>query len=361
MAGNQAPLPLPPPQPQPQLGNRPPLLQIPPHPGAAPIQPHGSPQTPVHIPADGNLGADIDPSYFKVVIMRCTAGVHEGATSITLDRRQGLWSTLPNEFVISALRAASMCPIQHLILRNHCLSTLPANFALPCTMLSTSLTTLDLHSNCFSSLPPPICQLNELKELFLSQNKLTSLPSQLANLKQLRILHLQNNRLIDLPICVCQLVSLEILNIECNVIKTIPEEVCHLSRLKEFYAKSNHLETVPSSIAKLSSLLELHLADNALKSLPFNLDGLSSLKQLHLANNKLRFLPYSLTKLTQLRGISLSGNSLKYPPLSACRGGVASLQAYMQNKAEKYDKYAVTENPYYDDGDSGDDTPYEDL
>lgn len=357
-AANQAPQP---PQPQPLLGNRPPLLQLPPRPGAAPIPPPGSPQTPVHIPPDGNLGADIDPGYFKVVIMRCTAGVHEGAASVTLDRRQGLWSALPNEFVISALRAASMCPIQNLILRNHCLSTLPANFASPSTKLITSLITLDLHSNCFTSLPSPVCQLSELKELYLTQNKLTTLPKELANLKQLRILHLQNNRLTDLPVCVCQLASLEILNIECNIIETIPDEVCHLYRLKELYAKSNRLETVPSSIAKLSSLLELHLADNVLKSLPQHLDGLSSLKQLHLANNQLQFLPYSLTKLTQLSGISLSGNSLKYPPLSACRGGVASLQAYMRNKAEKRDKYAVTENPYYDDDDSSDDTPYEDL
>ena len=291
--------------------------------------------------------------------MRCTAGVHDGAASITLDRWQGLWSALPNEFVISALHAASMCPIQHLILRNHSLTTLPDNFASPDTMLCTSLTTLDLSSNCFRSLPIPVCQLIELQELFLTRNRITMLPSDLTSLKHLRILHLQNNCFKDLPVSVCQLSSLEILNIECNQIEMIPDEICQMSNLKELYAKSNQLDHLPNSITKLSNLEELYLTDNLLKSIPDQLDGLSSLKQLHLANNKLRFLPYSLTKLTRLRGISLSGNNLKFPPLSACRGGVASLQAYMQNKSEKCRKDAVSENPYYDD--SGDETPYEDL
>ncbi len=355
-AANQAP---PPAQPQNQLGNRPPLLQIPPRPGAAPIPPPGGRQTPVHIPSDGNLGADIDPGYFKVVIMRCTAGVHEGAASVTLDRRQGLWPALPNEFVLSALRAASMCPIQHLILKNHSLTALPANFASPTTMLCTSLTTLDLSSNCFSSLPIPVCRLCELRELFLAHNKITALPKDVVNLKQLKTLHLQNNQLTELPVCVCRLVSLETLNIECNAVERIPVEICQMSGLQEFYAKSNRLENLPNSIAQLSNLEGLYLTDNLLKSIPDQLEGLSSLKQLHLANNKLRFLPYSFTRLTQLRGISLSGNELKYPPISACREGVASLQTYMRSRSEKYCMAVVTENPYYDD--SGDETPYEDL
>lgn len=355
-AANQPP---PPAQPQLQVGNRPPLLQIPPRPGAAPLPPPGGRQTPVHIPSDGNLGADIDPGYFKVIIMRCTAGVHEGAASVTLDRRQGLWPTLPNEFVMSALRAASMCPIQHLILKNHSLTALPANFASPDTMLCMSLTTLDLSSNCFSSLPVPVCQLCQLRELFLAHNKITALPKDVVNLKQLKTLHLQNNQLTELPVCVCHLVSLEILNIECNVIEKIPMEVCRMLGLQELYAKSNRLENLPNSITQLSNLEGLYLTDNRLKSIPNQLEGLSSLKQLHLASNKLRFLPHSLTKLTQLQGISLSGNDLKYPPLSACRGGVVSLQTYMQSRSETYCSAVVTENPYYDD--SGDETPYEDL
>lgn len=357
MAANQPPVP-PPPQPQLHV-NRPPLLQIPPRPGAAPIPPRSGPQTPVHIPADGNLGADIDPGYFKVVIMRCTAGVHEGAASVTLDRWQGLWSVLPNEFVVSALRAASMCPIQCLILKNQSLSSLPANFASPDTKLCISLTILDLSSNNFSSLPAQVCQLAELNELYLSHNKLATLPGELTRLKHLKILQLQDNLLASLPVCVCQLASLETLNVEGNLIEDIPEDIAQMSNLKHLHARTNRITVLPNSITKLACLEELHLADNLLRTLPHQLDGLTSLRQLHLANNKLKFLSYSLTRLTHLSGISVAGNNLKFPPLAKCRKGVAALQEYMRNKEENCRKDDLIENPYYDD--SGDDTPYEDL
>ena len=233
-----------------------------------------------------------------------------------------------------------------------------------CTLLhhlaGLNMITIPLCLECVLSLRRPLSLiLAQETDGWTDKNRLSALPKDVVNLKKLKTLHLQNNQLTELPICVCHLVSLETLNIECNIIERIPIDVCQMSGLQELYAKSNCLENLPNSIAQLSNLEGLYLTDNRLKSIPNQLEGLSSLKQLHLANNKLRFLPHSLTKLTQLQGISLSGNDLKYPPLSACRGGVASLQTYMRSRSETYCSAVVTENPYYDD--SGDETPYEDL
>ena len=304
--------------------------------------------------------------------MRCTAGLHDGAASVTLDKWQGTWQSLPNEFVTSALSASSMMPIQHLVLKHHKLSSLPANFSSPETLLVHSLATLDLSFNCFRGLPQVVCQLTELRELFLNNNQIVHLPEEFPNLKNLEILDLQYNQLKALPVCVCSLTSLKQLKLENNQIETIPPEVGQLTKLRELYLKSNKIQYLPSSITQLSSLEELHLTDNLLRHLPNRLEGLTSLKQLHLANNKLRFLPLTLIDLHQLKGLTVSGNRLKFPPLSACRAGVSSLKMYM---LEKYRNSSTewmepdgtpsgfTENLYYDsDSDqSGNETPFEDV
>lgn len=301
--------------------------------------------------------------------MRCTAGLHEGAASVTLDRSQGTWHFLPNEFMASALQATSSLPIQHLVLKHHKLCNLPENLASVDTLLPHSLTTLDLSFNCFVALPPIVCQLVSLRELILTNNSICHLPNEMPNLKYLEVLHLQYNRFRSLPVCVCGLASLKCLNLENNVIESIPEEVGQLSNLQSFYLKSNRIKALPQSITQLSSLEELHLADNVLRRLPHCWGGCSSLKQLYLAKNNLRFLPFSILNLHKLQGLTLSGNKLKFPPLSACRGSLSSLKAFMLEKyrssshewssSDGTTELIISDNLYYDSEDS--DTPYEDL
>ena len=297
--------------------------------------------------------------------MRCTAGLHEGAASVSLDRWQGTWHFLPNEFVESALNASSRLPIQHLDLKHHRLGSLPANLALPDTLLPFSLTTLDISFNCFVLLPPVMCQLIKLRELYLNNNQLSHLTEEMSNLKELEVLHLQCNQLRTLPVCLCGLVSLKRLNLESNRIETIPPEISKLKNLKELYLRSNSIEHFPDAFTQLSNLEELHLTNNVLKHLPNHLEGLSSLKQLHLANNKLRFLPLSIINLSMLQGLTLSGNPLKFPPLSACREGVKGLRAFMVERycssSHEWGSISITDNLYYDSDGSGSDTPYEDI
>ncbi len=294
--------------------NNPPVLQIPGRPPPPNVLPPGAgvggpnPPALVHpgnppavLPPDGNLGSNMDVTWFRVIVMRCTAGLHEGAASVTLDRVQGAWHFLPNEFVESALQASSRLPIQHLILKRHMLCALPANLASPSTLLPHSLTMLDLSFNSFDSLPPVVCQLVNLQKLFANNNNISELPVDLPNLTLLEELHLHHNQMTALPVSVCGVVSLTTLNLENNDITAVPSEISKLSVLRLLYLRSNELQFLPDSIQELSRLEELHLTCNALERLPNHLEGLSSLKQLHLAHNKLRSLPMSITYLQNLQ------------------------------------------------------------
>ena len=370
-------------QPVPLALNPPPLLQIPPRPFQPPppapalnllvpqpgLQVAGVPgqqpanlHPPVPAPppspdAEGSIGELLDPNWFRVVIMRCTAGLHDGKASVTLDRWQGTWNFLPNEFVESALHASSGLQVQHLILKHHCLTRLPANFAAPQTGFCSSLTILDLSHNHFVGLPEVVCQLVELKELFLNHNKVSQLPEQTSNLSKLETLHLQVNHLQSLPDCVCSLTALQYLNAEDNQIEVIPSNIGQLKQLRTLHLKCNNIAQLPHTITDLTMLEELHLSNNRLEKI--SLKGLTSLRQLHLAYNNLRFLPFSIVEM-DLQGLTVSHNPLKFPPLSICRKGLSSLKAYMLEKYNynREDK-SVCENPYYDS--NGDDTDYEDI
>ena len=356
--------------PQNQAQYPPPMLQIPPRPHMPGIQQQPpNPEAPLALPLEdtSNDGdAPIDPSCFKVVIMQCTASVHRGSASVTLDRQRGPWSFLPKVFVSSALSASSTCPIQHLILKHHHLDRLPANFSSPNTMLPSSLTTLDLSNNCFVSVPSVLCELTNLQELFLNNNKILSIPGDISALIHLKVLCLQHNQLKELPVGVCAMSSIKILNLEHNQLVSFCSEISQMKTLRVLYASFNKIEFLPVSIAELSNLEELYLTENQLLRLPNHLDGLSSLCQLHLANNKLSFLPLSFVNLKNLKAFTVSGNSLKFPPLSACRNGVDSLKSFMMSKYQserwnsKDDSWSVCNNLYFD-SDSGDETPFEDI
>ena len=284
--------------------------------------------------------------------MKCTANIHDGTASVTLDRWQGIWSQLPNEFVESALHASSNLQIKHLILKQHLLTRIPQNFAAAQTGLPTSLVTLDLSHNKFTSLPLVVCDLRALEELHLNHNCISCLPEQISNLTQLTTLSLQVNKLQAIPVGVCNLTALETLNAEDNNLETLPSEICQLQNLMRLYLKCNSISHLPKSITELPNLEELHMSNNRLECV--ELAGLQSLRQLHLANNKLSSLPFCIIQM-ELQGLTLSNNPLKYPPLSVCRRGLPAIKAYML----KDHTSEVTLNPSYIISD--DDTDYEDT
>ena len=220
-------------------------------------------------------------------------------------------------------------PIKELILKNHRLSTLPANSASE-GHLDQSLTLLDVSGNCFKSFPCVVCKMLQLQHLIMCGNHLSSLSKQFINLTNLKVLSLQNNRFHDFPVQICHLNSLSILNLENNSINCLPNEIGLLENLKELYLKSNKIVNMPPSICNLLNLDILHIADNLLTTLPQNISGLQNLKQLHLAQNKLVKLPESLSSLSKLQGITLNGNPLRYPPLAVCRKGIESIMMFLR-------------------------------
>ncbi|BBI17979.1 leucine-rich repeat domain-containing protein [Neochlamydia sp. S13] len=103
---------------------------------------------------------------------------------------------------------------------------------------------LDLSRVGLTYLPPEICQLSQLRTLFINKNQLTSLPAEIGQLSELRELHLSQNQLTALP-----------------------AKIGRLSRLKELCLNQNQLTSLPAEIGQLSRLTKLELAENPLKDI----------------------------------------------------------------------------------------------
>lgn len=358
----------------------PPLLQLPPlqipplqqH-QQGPGQPHGQAMVMrvVHPPGqpatvnrarDGRLGTLMEAANFKVL-----ADMQGRSACVTLLRPNGPWTRLPDKFTESVLHATQGLPVHELILKCHQLKNLPSNIS-----QLNSVCVLDLSFNKLESVPDVLRELNHLRQLHLQYNQIASVPTSLGEqLSSLKVLNLQHNKLSELPVGVCSCVGLEILSVEGNQIHNFPEDVEKLVNLKQLHASCNALEFLPAALCKLSNLEELYLSNNSIEHIiGTELSGILSLKQLHLANNKLQFLPPCIASMQQLQGLTLTGNPMRFPPLSACRGGVRSMQQYMLTTMEnsvvdygKGDGHIV--NIYYSGSDheleTGNESPFENI
>ena len=349
----------------------PPLqIQIPPPPGQPQVMvmrvfhPHNPPgqqnqQAPPVLGSDGSLGALMETSSFKVL-----ANMQGRSACVTLLRSNGPWKQLPNEFIDSVFQATQGIPVEELILKHHQLNVVPQNFP-----QLISLSVLDLSFNNLMVVPDVLCQLHHLQKLHLQHNKIASIPESLGQLTVLKVLYLQHNLLLELSTAMCQCSSLEILNIDGNKIKKFSTDIVNLKNLKQLHASCNALDCLPVSLCQLSNIEELYLSNNNIQNIN-DISTMKSLKQLHLANNKLQFLPPCIAIMHQLQGLTLSGNPLQFPPLSACRGGVKSMQEYMQDKIKNstvdYGQGdALITNIYYTGSDheieTGNESPFENI
>ncbi|MGF1637344.1 MAG: COR domain-containing protein [Cyclobacteriaceae bacterium] len=203
-------------------------------------------------------------------------------------------------------------------------------------------------------LPPQICQLKNLKELYLPHNLLSTLPDCLTELSQLQVLILTGNCFNNLPAAILDLKNLQLLYLTSNEISHLPEEIARLSNLKRLYLSRNRLETLPEAIGKLyqledliadhnqlsaipdtiGELKRLHLLSikhNRLGSLPEEIVGLENLNELHLAGNQIRMLPARLFDLKKLRVVGVLKNPLSVPPSEIAQQGVAVTKAYFES------------------------------
>ncbi len=171
-------------------------------------------------------------------------------------------------------------------------------------------------NNLSGSIPPQLCKLSNLKELWLNTNNLSgSIPSELGNLSNLNYLYLDNNQLSgSIPSELGNLSNLEILELQDNQLSgSIPSELGNLSNLEILELQDNQLSgSIPSELGNLSNLDYLYLNNNQLSgSIPSELGNLSNLKELWLYSNQLSgSIPTGLGTLSNLWHLRLNNNKL---------------------------------------------------
>jgi internalin A len=173
-------------------------------------------------------------------------------------------------------------------------------------------------------LPKEICDLINLRRLYLSPNKLTSLPSGIGNLTGLNELVVRDNELNELPDEIGQLKNLTRLNVDRNYLTKLLPTIGQLSNLCILEIRENQLTELPSEIGNLEKLEHLDISCNCLLSIPPEIGNLKNLKKLIVNNlawegnmegrNNLATLPPEIRQLEQLEELDLRGNPISIPP-----------------------------------------------
>jgi len=101
---------------------------------------------------------------------------------------------------------------------------------------------LDASEIGLTYIPKGICNLKNLKELWLYENQIKTLPKNIGNLDNLEELYLWGNQIKTLPKNIGNLKKLRTLNLNDNQIKTIPENIRNLKNLKGLYLLANPLD-----------------------------------------------------------------------------------------------------------------------
>ncbi|WP_213151149.1 leucine-rich repeat domain-containing protein [Neochlamydia sp. AcF95] len=170
---------------------------------------------------------------------------------------------------------------------------------------------LDLSRIGLTYLPPEICQLSQLRTLYLNKNQLISLPAEIGQLSQLQGLELNQNQLTALPTEIGQLSKLQGLYLNKNQLISLPAEIGRLPRLQRLELNQNQLASLPAEIGQLPQLKGLYLKQNQLTVLPAEIGQLSKLQKLDLSHNQLTSLPAGIGQLSQLTKLELAENPLK--------------------------------------------------
>ena len=210
----------------------------------------------------------------------------------------------------------------------------------------TGLTSLNLHDNGLSSLPPNVfADLTSLTFLNLGDNEINSLqtgdfgglvnletlemyrnnlsslpPGIFDNLTRMDRLSLSQNNVSSLPPNVFDdLTSLTTLDIYANSLSSLPPGIfANLTSIKVFQLGQNNLSSLPPNVfANLARITKVDLSVNRrLSSLPPNaFANLTRMSQLWLHGNRLSSLPASaFANLTGMRELGLHGNRLSSLP-----------------------------------------------
>lgn len=241
----------------------------------------------------------------------------------------------------------------------------------------TSLISMQLQDNLFTTIPVSILNVNSLIELDISGNLLTTIPDNIGVLTNLESFQLNDNDITTLPSTLCDLpyacmidvtgnhLCSEILQTVKECVSTISYQYCGecesgfmleftcinstdtnvlqsiidsneslngqhpllLGRNTQYSAWNNgnleyldlsdyNLTNIPNSIGDFEFLIEINLDGNLINSLPDSITYLESIKVLRLNNNLLSEIPDEIGNLTVLEELYLSGNQITSIPES---------------------------------------------
>lgn len=217
---------------------------------------------------------------------------------------------------------------------------------------------LHLVGNHFEGFPLPICNLGNVKTLYMDNCTLTKIPKEIENMSSLvmvdfsynsfgspdslpkEFFHLPNVKdlyLIDcqlneLPSDIGGLRNLEGLRIGKNHLTKLPDELFDLPKLSKLSVEGNRISQLSPNIGQLQSLKLLLIMENKLTTLPEEVKNLSNCIHINLFDNKLTCLPRSITEMPKLESLIVDGNNnLRRPPLDVCSCGLDSIKGYFES------------------------------
>ncbi|XP_072327748.1 leucine-rich repeat serine/threonine-protein kinase 2 isoform X1 [Scyliorhinus torazame] len=178
--------------------------------------------------------------------------------------------------IVSPLR---LTELNLLDLSQNCISTIVDTFLIQCPKLETfrvsenhlsmfsglpsKMTTIDLASNKFDTVPKAILKLQHLRSVNLSHNKISELPGpahwESSSLRELIFSHNQIS-VLDLSEGTNKWSRLEKLNLSNNKLKELPPQIGQLENLTSLLLSYNSdLRSLPNEMGKLQKLWELEL------------------------------------------------------------------------------------------------------
>jgi Leucine-rich repeat (LRR) protein len=230
--------------------------------------------------------------------------------------------TLPDSF-------GNLSKLNYLNLQDNKLKDIPES-----VYKLTNLTSLWLGENQIKEIAPDIGNLSELEYLRLDNNPLATLPKEIGKLKKIEQLFLDSTHfsgfLETIDEIICQLNNLKTLWLHDNKLEILPESISNLSKLSSLGLSNSHLKILPESISNLSDLSSLDLSNNHLKILPESISNLSNLSSLDLSNNHLKILPSSIETMKSLKKLYLRGNDFKEKYIKSLKKALPDCSIYDQ-------------------------------
>ena len=192
-------------------------------------------------------------------------------------------------------------------------------FSLPSVLGNlVNLVNLKLSRNSLSSIPEEIGKLTNLFMIDLGHNNLTKLPKSFSNLTNLLELRLEYNKLEKFPSLGSKLKFLSIsFNVNFKNLSKCIEKIVALTELHHLEMRACEITEWPTTFSSLTKLQHLDLGCNRISNLPDRcLLQFPLLQNLYLDHNQLTEIPDDIGKLTTLSRLILAGNDFQEIPLS---------------------------------------------